>query len=396
MGQRDEPLPAGARARRASRSQMPIARRSSPGTAASRSLPRSRRVSCGSVYLWTIGVVVLGTLVTAAGPHGGDEQAKRLTIPDHRPRARARQRGRSARDPHARDDRGVGAHPRTARRDQRRVPHARGNGRPGHPRLRAVLDRVCRRCSWASTCSARSWCSARCSTSSCSTRAPDTTPLESAPDFRAPRDRFLADRVSAGARSGRVDRARTSRCGSPTWSGSGAASRRTEPRSEVEPAPDLGAVRRAEMAQRGRDHASGSRARARREHLDATSSAGVVSTGRNGHFISSCGAGRGNPTPACTARTSSLTASRRSVSPASRTRARPSRSRLPLDQREATTRSRRRADVGIALNASAARSHARRRVAQLFRRVLGCGVRGQRLTPSGAIVGGNTTEREQM
>jgi heme a synthase len=33
------------------------------------------------VYLWTIAVVVLGTLVTAAGPHGGDAQAKRLTIP---------------------------------------------------------------------------------------------------------------------------------------------------------------------------------------------------------------------------------------------------------------------------------------------------------------------------
>jgi cytochrome c oxidase assembly protein subunit 15 len=34
-----------------------------------------------AVYLWTIGVVILGTLVTAAGPHGGDEKAKRLTIP---------------------------------------------------------------------------------------------------------------------------------------------------------------------------------------------------------------------------------------------------------------------------------------------------------------------------
>ena len=33
------------------------------------------------VYLWTIGVVILGTLVTAAGPHGGDRDAKRITIP---------------------------------------------------------------------------------------------------------------------------------------------------------------------------------------------------------------------------------------------------------------------------------------------------------------------------
>ena len=33
------------------------------------------------VYVWTIGVVILGTLVTAAGPHGGDREAKRLSIP---------------------------------------------------------------------------------------------------------------------------------------------------------------------------------------------------------------------------------------------------------------------------------------------------------------------------
>ena len=33
------------------------------------------------VYVWTIGVVILGTLVTAAGPHGGDRDAKRLAIP---------------------------------------------------------------------------------------------------------------------------------------------------------------------------------------------------------------------------------------------------------------------------------------------------------------------------
>ncbi|MGO9872644.1 MAG: COX15/CtaA family protein [Acidimicrobiia bacterium] len=33
------------------------------------------------VYVWTIGVVIAGTLVTAAGPHGGDADAKRLNIP---------------------------------------------------------------------------------------------------------------------------------------------------------------------------------------------------------------------------------------------------------------------------------------------------------------------------
>src|SRR5439155_1885898 len=30
---------------------------------------------------WTVGVLILGTLVTAAGPHGGDRDAKRLAIP---------------------------------------------------------------------------------------------------------------------------------------------------------------------------------------------------------------------------------------------------------------------------------------------------------------------------
>jgi cytochrome c oxidase assembly protein subunit 15 len=33
------------------------------------------------IYVWTIGVVIAGTLVTAAGPHGGDRDAKRLSIP---------------------------------------------------------------------------------------------------------------------------------------------------------------------------------------------------------------------------------------------------------------------------------------------------------------------------
>ncbi len=42
--------------------------------------PRARQLVY-TVYVWTIGVVILGTLVTAAGPHGGDKDAKRLTIP---------------------------------------------------------------------------------------------------------------------------------------------------------------------------------------------------------------------------------------------------------------------------------------------------------------------------
>lgn len=33
------------------------------------------------VYLWTIGTVIAGTLVTAAGPHGGDREARRLAWP---------------------------------------------------------------------------------------------------------------------------------------------------------------------------------------------------------------------------------------------------------------------------------------------------------------------------
>jgi heme a synthase len=33
------------------------------------------------VYVWTIAVVIAGTLVTAAGPHGGDRDARRLTWP---------------------------------------------------------------------------------------------------------------------------------------------------------------------------------------------------------------------------------------------------------------------------------------------------------------------------
>ena len=43
-------------------------------------MPRAIRL-VQAVYVWTIGVVILGTLVTAAGPHGGDRDAKRLSIP---------------------------------------------------------------------------------------------------------------------------------------------------------------------------------------------------------------------------------------------------------------------------------------------------------------------------
>ena len=41
--------------------------------------PRAMRL-VRIVYVWTIAVVVAGTLVTAAGPHGGDRDAKRLGV----------------------------------------------------------------------------------------------------------------------------------------------------------------------------------------------------------------------------------------------------------------------------------------------------------------------------
>src|SRR5262249_39085269 len=34
-----------------------------------------------AVYVWTIWVLIAGTLVTAAGPHGGDREARRLSFP---------------------------------------------------------------------------------------------------------------------------------------------------------------------------------------------------------------------------------------------------------------------------------------------------------------------------
>jgi len=42
--------------------------------------PLARR-AVGVVYVWTIAAVIAGTLVTAAGPHRGDREARRLTWP---------------------------------------------------------------------------------------------------------------------------------------------------------------------------------------------------------------------------------------------------------------------------------------------------------------------------
>ncbi len=42
--------------------------------------PFARRV-VAVVYVWTIAAVIAGTFVTAAGPHGGDREARRLTRP---------------------------------------------------------------------------------------------------------------------------------------------------------------------------------------------------------------------------------------------------------------------------------------------------------------------------
>src|SRR4029079_8531256 len=51
-----------------------------PGPRVLRVAPRAALL-VDIVVAWTIGVVVLGQLVTAAGPHGGDNEAKRLNIP---------------------------------------------------------------------------------------------------------------------------------------------------------------------------------------------------------------------------------------------------------------------------------------------------------------------------
>jgi cytochrome c oxidase assembly protein subunit 15 len=42
--------------------------------------PLARR-AVGLVYVWTIAAVIAGTFVTAAGPHGGDREARRLAWP---------------------------------------------------------------------------------------------------------------------------------------------------------------------------------------------------------------------------------------------------------------------------------------------------------------------------
>ena len=44
-------------------------------------VPPPARLLVRGVYMLSIGVVVLGTLVTAAGPHGGDRDARRLSVP---------------------------------------------------------------------------------------------------------------------------------------------------------------------------------------------------------------------------------------------------------------------------------------------------------------------------
>jgi cytochrome c oxidase assembly protein subunit 15 len=44
-------------------------------------VPRALFLYAVAVYAWTIWVLVAGTLVTAAGPHGGDREARRLNWP---------------------------------------------------------------------------------------------------------------------------------------------------------------------------------------------------------------------------------------------------------------------------------------------------------------------------
>ena len=91
--QRHGPLPARDRARRRRARHAP-ARASEPRRAAPRrSSRRARRCSTRAVYvLDDLVVLVLGTLVTAAGPHGGDARSApaRLAARRRRPRARHR------------------------------------------------------------------------------------------------------------------------------------------------------------------------------------------------------------------------------------------------------------------------------------------------------------------
>ena len=160
---------------------LPIHKRASEpdGPRVSGRRPAAVRSSCASSTSSRSGCWCSGTLVTAAGPHGGDVEAKRLSWPDHRSRARARAsvdvlvvlvlvlvvvaRARSRAAPRAHDA----------------VGRARRDGRAGHPRLRAVLQGVPALLVGFHV-PARSSCSAPCNGSSSSCAYPS---------IRSPRDR---------------------------------------------------------------------------------------------------------------------------------------------------------------------------------------------------------------
>ena len=137
VGERDGPLPARDRVGGSGAHAAQTGRRTG-GSARVRRVPRRVRRSSGVVYVLTVWVLVMGTLVTAAGPHGGDAEAKRLSspIPDL-----ARVHAISV-------DVLVGLvlvswwcsyDERAPRRVLTiGVGRARGDGRAGHPRLRAV------------------------------------------------------------------------------------------------------------------------------------------------------------------------------------------------------------------------------------------------------------------
>ena len=194
--------------------------------------------------------------------------------------------------------------------------------------------------------------------------------------------------VSGGARSGRVGRARTSRCCVADSSRCICFERRTQHRAallEIEPAPDLGAVRRGQVAQRGRDQQR-LRARARGRAPSTTSSAGVLTRSRRNGQLGlvvrrrarehHARAHRGDERP------DGLDAA--ASSPTSRTRASPSRSRLPLDEREAarsSTRRRRRQHA----ERQRRLLRAGRAVATRRPTVSRCGVRGHGSPPPDAL-----------
>ena len=102
----------------------------------------------------------LGTVVTGSGPHAGDAKAaaqRPRPAPGQpaprRPGLPVRRPDRSACWFAVRGRRRPDARPR-------RVVAARGRGRPGRDRLRAVLHRPARSCWSASTCSAPRWSAA--------------------------------------------------------------------------------------------------------------------------------------------------------------------------------------------------------------------------------------------